>query len=162
MKKCLRGLNYKKKENYLSRIIQSKDICRILETHSPLSAIIAEHSKFKNKKNQILEFDGFWSSSLTDSTLIGKPDIEVLDLNQRLINIQNIFDVTTKPLIMDIDTGGKLEHFKINIKSIERSGVSAVIMEDKKGLKKIHFWIKSKARTRKCKEFSKKIKEGKN
>ena len=62
---------------------------------------------------------------------------------------------------MDIDTGGKLEHFKINIKSIERSGVSAVIMEDKKGLKKIHFWIKSKARTSSVKEFSKKIKEEK-
>ncbi len=151
-----------KKENYLSRIIQSKDICRILETHSPLSAIIAEHSKFKNKKNQILEFDGFWSSSLTDSTLIGKPDIEVLDLNQRLINIQNIFDVTTKPLIMDIDTGGKLEHFKINIKSIERSGVSAVIMEDKKGLKKNSlFGLKVKQEQESVKEFSKKIKEGK-
>ena len=88
-----------------------------------------------------MEFDGFWSSSLTDSTLIGKPDIEVLDVNQRLINIQNIFDVTTKPLIMDIDTGGKLEHFTINIKSIERSGVSAVIMEDKKGLKKTHYLV---------------------
>ena len=123
-----------KKENYLSRIIQSKDICRILETHSPLSAIIAEHSKFKNKKNQILEFDGFWSSSLTDSTLIGKPDIEVLDLNQRLINIQNIFDVTTKPLIMDIDTG-KLEHFKINIKSIEKVEFLLLLWRTK-GLKK--------------------------
>jgi phosphoenolpyruvate mutase len=150
------------KQNYLLRVIKSKDICRILETHSPLSAIIAEHSKYKNKKGKILEFDGFWSSSLTDSTLIGKPDIEVLDLNQRLINIQNIFDVTTKPLIMDIDTGGKLEHFVINIKSIERSGVSAVIMEDKKGLKKNSlFGVKVKQEQDGINEFSKKIKEGK-
>ena len=74
--------------------------------------------------------------SLTDSTLKGKPDIEVLELNQRLNNINDILDVTTKPIIMDADTGGKLEHFEINIKSIERMGVSAVIIEDKKGLKK--------------------------
>ena len=73
---------------------------------------------------------------MTDSTLKGKPDIEVLDLNARLSNINEILDVTSKPLIMDGDTGGKSEHFQINIKSIERLGVSAVIIEDKKGLKK--------------------------
>ena len=77
---------------------------------------------------------------LTDSTLKGKPDIEVLELNQRINNINEILDVTTKPLIMDADTGGKPEHFQINIKSIERMGVSAVIIEDKKGLKKIRYW----------------------
>ena len=78
---------------------------------------------------------------LTDSTLKGKPDIEVLELNQRINNINEILDVTTKPLIMDADTGGKPEHFQINIKSIERMGVSAVIIEDKKGLKKIRYWV---------------------
>ena len=76
---------------------------------------------------------------MTDSTLKGKPDIEVLDIRERLKNINDIFDVTSKPLIMDIDTGGKNEHFEINIKSLESAGISAVIMEDKKGLKKIHF-----------------------
>ena len=82
------------------------------------------------------QFDGFWSSSLTDSTSQGKPDIEALDINIRLNNINNIFDVTTKPLIMDADTGGKIEHFELNVRSMERLGISAVIIEDKKGLKK--------------------------
>ena len=74
---------------------------------------------FKNKLGKKIEFDGFWSSSLTDSTLKGKPDIEVLDINQRLTNINDIFDVTTKPLIIDIDTGGKIEHLEINNLHIE-------------------------------------------
>ena len=77
-----------------------------------------------------------WSSSLTDSTEMGKPDIEALDVSQRLDNINHIFDVTTKPLIMDADTGGKTEHFELNVKSMERLGISAVIIEDKTGLKK--------------------------
>ena len=97
---------------YLERLIKSKKITRFLETHSPLSrALIAENIFYKNKNGEKAEFDGFWSSSLTDSTLKGKPDIEVLDLNQRLLNINEIFDVTTKPLIMDIDTGGKIRTF---------------------------------------------------
>lgn len=123
------------RRNMLRRLLSVKPFCRFIETHSPLSAIIAENAKYE-KNNLIREFDGFWSSSLTDSTLKGKPDIEFLDVNQRLLNINDIFDVTTKPLIMDADTGGKIEHFEINIKSIERVGVSAVIIEDKKGLKK--------------------------
>ena len=72
----------------------------------------------------------------TDSTQMGKPDIEALDVSKRLENINNIFDVTTKPLIMDADTGGKIEYFNLNIRSMERLGISAVIIEDKKGLKK--------------------------
>jgi len=123
------------RRNMLRRLLSVKPFCRFIETHSPLSAIIAENAKYE-KDDLIREFDGFWSSSLTDSTLKGKPDIEFLDVNQRLQNINDIFDVTTKPLIMDADTGGKIEHFEINIKSIERVGVSAVIIEDKKGLKK--------------------------
>ena len=109
---------------------------RILEAHSPLSAIIAEKTFYKNKNGKKIEFVGFWSSSLTDSTLRGKPDIEVLDINERLKNISNIFDVTTKPMIVDVDTGGKNEHFEINVKTIDRNGISAIIIEDKKGLKK--------------------------
>ena len=119
----------------LRRLINSKKIVRIIEAHSPLSALIGEKIKV-NKDNQFREFDGFWSSSLTDSTEMGKPDIEALDISKRLENINNIFDVTTKPLIMDADTGGKIEHFNLNIKSMERLGISAVIIEDKKGLKK--------------------------
>ena len=88
-------------------------------------------------------------------TLKGKPDIEVLELNQR-INISEILDVTTKPLIMDADTGGKPEHFQINIKSIERMGVSAVIIEDKKGLKKFLLGTKIKQEQESIKIFSNK------
>ena len=119
----------------LKRLLNSKKILRFIETHNPISAIIAENAKYKNK-NILRDFDGFWSSSLTDATSMGKPDIEALDISERLSNINNIFDVTTKPLIMDIDTGGKIEHLKLNIRSIERLGISAVIMEDKTGLKK--------------------------
>ena len=126
----------KSRTNILKKLIEIKNFVRIIETHSPLSALIAETVHLREKDGNLVEFDGFWSSSLTDSTLKGKPDIEVLDLNARLNNINEILDVTTKPLIMDGDTGGKREHFQINIRSIERMGVSAVIIEDKKGLKK--------------------------
>ncbi len=146
----------------LKRLLQAKGITRFLEAHSPLSAIIAEQVFHRNKSGKKIEFDGFWSSSLTDSTLKGKPDIEVLELNQRLTNINDIFDVTTKPLIIDIDTGGKIEHLEINLKTIERSGASAVIMEDKKGLKKNSlFGNKVKQEQENVKEFSKKISSGK-
>ena len=90
----------------LKRLLNTKKILRILETHSPISAIIAENVKYNNKK-VFREFDGFWSSSLTDSTLLGKPDNEILSISERLNKITQIMDVTTKPLIMDIDTGGK-------------------------------------------------------
>jgi phosphoenolpyruvate phosphomutase / 2-hydroxyethylphosphonate cytidylyltransferase len=156
------GLIQSTRQSYLKRLIELKNICRILETHSPLSAIIAEKTNYINKNGKKIEFDGFWSSSLTDSTLRGKPDIEVLDLNQRLSNINDIFDVTTKPLIMDIDTGGRIEHLEINIKTLERSGVSAAIMEDKKGLKKNSlFGAEVKQEQESIKEFSKKIALGK-
>ena len=155
------GLISTNRQNYFRRILQSKKICRILETHSPLSALIAENIFFE-KKRERLEFDGFWSSSLTDSTLRGKPDIEVLDLRDRLKNINDIFDVTTKPLIMDIDTGGKIEHFEINIKTLENAGISAVIMEDKKGLKKNSlFGLEVKQQQDSIRSFSNKIKLGK-
>ncbi|MGE0676325.1 phosphoenolpyruvate mutase [Pseudolabrys sp.] len=119
----------------LKRLLASKTLCRVIETHSPMSGLVAQSAKAWRVNSQV-EFDAFWSSSLTDSSSRGKPDIEVLDLTARLSNINDIFDVTTKPMIMDLDTGGKPEHFEINIKSIERLGISAVIIEDKVGLKK--------------------------
>ena len=146
----------------LRRLIEVKNFVRILETHSPLSGIIAEKTYYKEKQGKKIEFDGFWSSSLTDSTLRGKPDIEVLDINERLKNINNIFDVTTKPMIMDIDTGGKNEHFQINIKTLDRNGISAVIMEDKKGLKKNSlFGLSVKQEQENPDIFKKKIELGK-
>lgn len=119
----------------LKRLLQAKPIIRFIEAHSPISALIAENSKVE-VDGKIKQYDGFWSSSLTDSTEMGKPDIEALDISSRLGNINNIFEVTTKPLIMDLDTGGKPEHFEINVRTIERLGISAVIIEDKTGLKK--------------------------
>lgn len=119
----------------LRRLLEAKPICRFIEAHSPISALIAESAKVQ-VQGKVRQFDGFWSSSLTDSTEMGKPDIEALDISSRLGNINNIFEVTTKPLIMDLDTGGKPEHFEINVRTIERLGISAVIIEDKTGLKK--------------------------
>ena len=118
----------------LKRLIQSKSISRFLETHNPISAIIAETTYIENKGRRI-SFDGFWSSSLTDSTALGKPDNESLSNAQRMLSIDQIFDVTTKPLIFDGDTGGQIDHLDMKIKSMERLGISAVIFEDKKGLK---------------------------
>ena len=117
------------------RLINAKRIVRILEAHTPLCGLITEEASVT--KNGILhEFDGMWSSSLTDSTAKGKPDIEALDLTSRLQNVNDTFEVTTKPLIYDADTGGIPEHFAFTVKSLERVGVSAVIIEDKVGLKK--------------------------
>ena len=133
-----------------------------MEAHNPLSALILENISI-NKDNKLIQFDGFWSSSLTDSTSQGKPDIEVLEINNRLNNINNIFDVTTKPLIMDADTGGKIEHFQLNVKSMERLGISAVIIEDKKGLKKNSlFGNEVKQEQEDVKIFSEKIKAGRS
>ena len=116
----------------LKRLIETKAPVRILESHNALSALIAE-----NLKSELgVEFDGVWSSSLTDSTSKGKPDIETVDLTSRITTINEIFEVTTKPLIYDADTGGIAEHFAFTVRTLERTGVSAVIIEDKVGLKK--------------------------
>ncbi len=119
----------------LRRLLDAKTMVRVLESHSPLCGLIAEHASAERDK-QAREFDAMWSSSLTDSTVKGKPDIEALDVTSRLLTINDIFEVTTKPLIYDADTGGLPEHFKFTVKSLERLGVSAVIIEDKMGLKK--------------------------
>ena len=146
----------------LKRLLDAKDLTRIMEAHNPLSALILENLII-NKDGKIKQFDGFWSSSLTDSTSQGKPDIEALDINIRLNNINNIFDVTTKPLIMDADTGGKIEHFELNVRSMERLGISAVIIEDKKGLKKNSLFGNEVKQEQESKEnFTKKIKAGIN
>ena len=130
------GVTSEVRKGTLKRLLECKKYITLLETHSPISAIIAEKASIITSDGRQREFDGFWSSSLTDSTEMGKPDNEALDISKRLSNINNIFDVTTKPLIMDADTGGKIEHFELNVRSMERLGISAVIIEDKKGLKR--------------------------
>jgi phosphoenolpyruvate phosphomutase len=119
----------------LKRLIYSKNIVRIIEAHSGLTGLIAE--KVSVELNGVKhEFDGMWASSLTDSTLRGKPDIEALDITTRVTNINDLMEVTTKPIIFDGDTGGKPEHLVFTVRTLERLGVSAIIIEDKIGLKK--------------------------
>ena len=119
----------------LKRLIKSKDIVRILESHNSLTGLIIEKiNVVKNKKNY--EFDGMWSSSLTDSATKGLPDNSSLSFSARISSLNDIMDVTTKPLVFDADNGGQIEHLPYLVKSLERSGASAIIMEDKVGLKK--------------------------
>ena len=118
----------------LRRLISAKPIVRIMESHCGLTGLIIEHTKVE-VGNEIREFDGMWASSLTDSTSKGKPDIEAVDLTTRLHDLNDSLEVTTKPVIYDGDTGGKTEHFVFTVRTLERLGVSAVIIEDKVGLK---------------------------
>ena len=112
-----------------------KRALRFIDLHNGLSGLIAEHS-FVIKKDQKVSFDGMWASSLTDSTSRGKPDIEAVDLSSRVNSLQDVLECTTKPIIFDGDTGGKNEHFAFSVRALERNGVSAVIIEDKFGLKR--------------------------
>lgn len=119
----------------LRRLINAKKIVRIIEAHSGLSGLIAENV-FIKKNGVKYEFDGMWLSSLTDSTSKGKPDIECVDLTSRITTLNHILEITTKPIIYDGDSGGLSEHFLFMVRTLERLGVSAVIIEDKVGLKK--------------------------
>jgi len=119
----------------LRRLIAAKPVVRIIEAHSGLSGLIVENLEVE-AEDGIRSFDGMWSSSLTDSTSRGKPDIEAVDLTTRLQSLTDILECTTKPIIFDGDTGGKSEHFVFTVRTLERNGVSAVIIEDKSGLKK--------------------------
>ena len=129
------GITSDVRRSRLRRLINAKPIVRILEAHNALSALIAENTVVK-RNGKDASFDGVWSSSLTDSTAKGKPDIEAIDITSRINAVNDIFEVTTKPLIFDGDTGGKTEHFEFTVKSLDRMGVSAIIIEDKTGLKK--------------------------
>lgn len=129
------GISQALRSGRLRKLLAIKKPLRILETHSALVALIAENT-FSERDGKKIEFDGFWQSSLTDSSVRGKPDIEAVDLTSRLNTVHEIFDVTSKPMIYDADTGGKIEHFVFTVKSLERAGVSAVVIEDKTGLKK--------------------------
>lgn len=146
----------------LRRLLKEKRVLHILESHNALSALIAENTCSVRNGNNV-SFDGMWSSSLTDSTSKGKPDIEAVDLTSRLNVINEIFEVTTKPLIFDADTGGKIEHFQFTVRSLERIGVSAVVIEDKTGLKKNSLLGNDVIQTQDTIEnFSKKISAGKS
>lgn len=146
----------------LRRLINAKPIVRILEAHDGLCGLIIENLEVQ--KGDTLEvFDGMWSSSLTDSTSKGKPDIEAVDLTTRLQDLNNILECTTKPIIFDGDTGGKIEHFVFTVRTLERHGISAVIIEDKIGLKKNSLFGTDAVQTQDSIEgFCQKIKAGKS
>ncbi|MDB9792861.1 phosphoenolpyruvate mutase [Candidatus Pelagibacter sp.] len=129
------GVSPQNRVSRLKRLISSKNIVRILESHNSLTGLIIENLNIE-KKNQIIEFDGMWSSSLTDSATKGLPDNSSLSFSARISSLNDMMDVTTKPVVFDADNGGQIEHLPFLIRSLERSGVSAIIMEDKIGLKK--------------------------
>lgn len=145
----------------LRRLIAAKPIVRIMEAHDGLCGLIIENTEVDvNGKHKT--FDGMWSSSLTDSTSKGKPDIEAVDLTTRLQDLNNILECTTKPIIFDGDTGGKIEHFVFTVRTLERHGISAVIIEDKVGLKKNSLFGTDAIQTQDTIEhFCEKIKAGK-
>ncbi len=116
------------------RLLASNRVVRILEVHSGLTALIVENTKISHDERE-LEFDGMWISSLTDSVAKGKPDNGLVDLTSRLGTIEEALEGTTKPLIFDGDSGGLAEHFIFTVRTLERLGVSAVVIEDKEGLK---------------------------
>lgn len=119
----------------LRRLIQLRPVVKALEVHSGLTGLIAEKTVVEHG-GIFDQFDAMWISSLCDSTAKGKPDIELVDMTSRFRTINDVMEVTTKPIIFDGDTGGLVEHFVYTVRSLERMGVSAIIIEDKTGLKK--------------------------
>lgn len=145
----------------LRRMLQVKPLLIFLDIHNALSALIIEKTYF-DKANKRREFDGMWGSSLTESTAKGKPDIEAVDVSARMTSLNEVLEVTTKPIIYDGDTGGQTEHFVFTVRNLERLGVSAVVIEDKTGLKKNSLFGTDVAQTQdKIENFCHKIKEGK-
>lgn len=133
LKERLAMPEYRRKR--LRQLIEICPIVKIMEAHSGLTGLITEKTVIE-RNGRLDQFDGMWVSSLCDSTDRGKPDIELVDMTSRLRTINDIMEVTTKPIILDGDTGGLTEHFVYNVRTLERMGVSAVIIEDKTGLKK--------------------------
>ncbi|MDO4837352.1 MAG: phosphoenolpyruvate mutase [Clostridia bacterium] len=119
----------------LKKLLSYKPCLSAMEAHDGLTGLIVEKTRVETP-NGTRQFDAIWVSSLCDSTAKGKPDIELVDMTSRLNTIEEIMEVTTKPIVLDGDTGGQIEHFVYNVQTMERLGVSAVIIEDKKGLKK--------------------------
>jgi phosphoenolpyruvate phosphomutase len=118
----------------LRRLLNAQDLIRVMEVHSGLSGLIIENCRVQ-KAHGAREFDAMWLSSLTDSTCKGKPDIECVDLTSRLHTVNDILEVTTKPILYDGDSGGLPDQFVFTVRTLERLGVSAVVIEDKTGLK---------------------------
>ncbi|MDD6796243.1 MAG: phosphoenolpyruvate mutase [Clostridiaceae bacterium] len=141
----------------LKELLKTEDCIRVMEASNGLTALIVENAS-KNEK----EFHAMWLSSLCDSTFKGKPDNEVVDFSSRINTINQIFEVSSKPLIVDGDSGGKIEHFVYNVTTLERLGVSAIVIEDKKGLKQNSLLCGDTKQILEDKDiFAEKIKKGK-
>jgi phosphoenolpyruvate mutase len=145
----------------LRRMLKVKPIVRILDVHNALSGVIIETTRIDTPQGA-REFDGMWGSSLTDSTAKGKPDIEAVDVSARVTTLNEVLEVTTKPIVYDGDTGGRAEHFVFTVRTLERLGVSAIIIEDKTGLKKNSLFGTDVEQTQaSIEEFCHKIRQGK-
>lgn len=146
----------------LRQLIQLCPVVKTIEVHSGLTGLIAEKTVVEHN-GELDQFDAMWLSSLCDSTAKGKPDIELVDMSSRMRTIDDVMEVTTKPIILDGDTGGLVEHFVYNVRTLERMGVSAVIIEDKTGLKKNSLFGTEVEQTQDSIEnFCNKIRAGKN
>ena len=146
----------------LYKLIKMCPIVKAIEVHSGVTGLIAEKTVVSNE-GKLDQFDAMWISSLCDSTAKGKPDIELVDMTSRFRTIDDVTEVTTKPIIFDGDTGGLTEHFVYNVRSLEKMGVSAVIIEDKTGLKKNSLFGTEVEQTQDTIEhFTEKISAGKN
>jgi len=150
------GVTPEQRMNMLRRLINVKPIVRVIEAHNGMSAMVAENTKFNGR-----EFDAIWESSFTDSASKGKPDIELVDFTSRVNTINEILEVTTKPMIVDGDTGGQKEHFEFMVRTLERLGVSAIIIEDKKFPKINSLMSGAKHKQEDVKIFCEKIRAGK-
>ena len=145
----------------LRQLLGMRPLVKALEVHSGLTGLIAEKTVVETG-GELDQFDAMWISSLCDSTAKGKPDIELVDMSSRIRTIDDVMDVTTKPIILDGDTGGLIEHFVYNVRTLERMGVSAVIIEDKTGLKKNSLFGTEVEQTQDSIEgFTEKIRAGK-
>ena len=145
----------------LRKALKMMPIVKAIEVHSGLTGLIAEKT-IEVEGEVIDQFDAMWISSLCDSTEKGKPDIELVDMTSRFRTIEDVLEVTTKPIIFDGDTGGLTEHFVYTVRSLERMGVSAVIIEDKTGLKKNSLFGTEVEQTQaSIEDFCAKIKAGK-
>ena len=146
----------------LRRLLHYKPCLSVMEAHDGLTGLIVEKTTVETPKGR-RQFDAIWVSSLCDSTAKGKPDIELVDMTSRLNTLEEIMEVTTKPIILDGDTGGLVEHFVYNVQTLERTGISAVIIEDKQGLKKNSlFGTGAGQKQASIPDFCEKITAGKN
>ncbi len=146
----------------LRRLINAKKVVHIIEVHSGLSGLIAEHIHV-SENGMKKEFDGMWTSSITDSLEKGKPDIQAVDISSRIININDLLEVTTKPIIFDGKSGGSIQQFGFTIRTLERLGVSAIIVHDSSSIESTSKYEELALQKQySIEDFSNKIKYGKS